>query len=300
MSVGVPRELLEGFEGRELFAARTSRDGVNPTMIRHWCLALGDDDLRYAPGPDQVAPPAMLQAWCIRELDRDQGQGVEPELDRLFAEHGFDAVVATECRQSYERDLRPGDVPVERRVIESISPLKRTALGEGHFVTTVSVYEAHGEVVGTMRFTTLRYTPAETGPVPSRRPLPSVTEDNRYFFDGAAADRLLVRRCGRCGRLQHPPTPMCPTCGGSGWVTEEMAGTGRVHTFTVTHHPPLEGFEMPFVPVVVELDEGPRIVSDLVDVEPSEVHVGMEVEVTFRSSHGQPTLPFFRPAGVEG
>lgn len=284
---------LQSFVGAELQPPRPSADGVNPAMIRHWCLAMGDGNERYAPGPDQVAPPAMLQAWCMRELD-PPADGPSGALDELLARHGYTAVVATNCSQRYHRDLRPGEVPVERRVLESVSDEKRTALGDGYFVTAVSTYEVDGQPVATMRFRTLRYRPAAGRPA-GRRPRPALNEDNRFFFEGAAGGRLLVRRCTSCGRDQHPPAPMCPACGGLAWEARPVAGTGTVHTFTVTHHPTFPGFESPFVVAVVDLDDGPRMVTNLVDVDPGDVRIGMPVEVTFVAVDDELTLPLFRP-----
>jgi hypothetical protein len=150
---------LSRYIGAEMAPPRTSFDGVNPVMIRHWCQALGDADPRYAPGPQQVAPPAMLQAWCMREYDPVSSEGATAAIDAVLDRAGCTAVVATNCEQHYVRDLRPGDVPVERRVLESVSDEKATALGRGFFLTVTSTYEVDGEPVATMRFRTLRYQP---------------------------------------------------------------------------------------------------------------------------------------------
>ncbi len=283
---------LRRMVGTELVDARRSADGVDPAMIRHWCVALGDDNPRYAPGPDQVAPPAMLQAWCMREFDPTPGSATAGQLDDLLAELGCTAVVATDCEQEYLRELRVGEVPVQRRVIESISDEKRTALGRGYFVTTVDTYSVDGETVATMRFRTLRYEPRQT--VDGVRPRPSVTQDNSFFFEGAEGGVLLVRQCAACGRYQHPPLPMCPACNGLDWQARTMSGRGTVYTFTVTHHPRFPGFGSPFVVALVELEEGPRIVSNVIDVDPSRVSIGMPVEVVFVAVDPELTLPLFR------
>lgn len=135
--------------------------------------------------------------------------------------------------------------------------------------------------------------PAE--PPLGRRPRPAMNEDNRFFFEGSARGELLVRRCTGCGRDQHPPVPMCPACGGLRWVARAVAGTGVVHSFTVTHHPPLAGFETPFVVALVELDGGTRLVTNLVDIDPPDVRVGLPVEVTFVAVDDELILPLFRP-----
>jgi uncharacterized protein len=285
---------LQQLVGVELISARRSADGVNAAMIRHWCAAMGDDNPRYAPGPDQIAPPAMLQAWCMREFDPEPSSAAATQLDDLLTELGCTAVVATNCEQAYVRDLRVGDVPVQRRVIESISGEKQTTLGRGCFVTTLDTYTVGDQTVATMRFRTLRYRPEQTAA--GIRPRPSITQDNSFFFEGARQSTLLIRQCATCGRSQHPPTPMCPACNGLTWQPLPMSGRGTVYTFTVTHHPRFPGFQSPFVVALVELDEGPRMVSNLVDADPSEVSIGMPVEVVFTAVDPELTLPLFRPA----
>jgi uncharacterized OB-fold protein len=288
---------LQQLAGAELISARRSADGVNPAMIRHWCAAMGDDNPRYAPGPDQIAPPAMLQAWCMREFGPEPDSAAATRLNDLLTELGCTAVVATDCEQAYTRDLRIGDVPVQRRVIESISGEKQTALGRGYFVTTLDTYTVDDETVATMRLRTLRYQPKQAAA--GTRPRPSITQDNSFFFEGARQGTLLVRQCATCGRFQHPPTPMCPACNGLSWQPRPMSGRGTVYTFTVTHHPQFPGFPSPFVVALVELEEGPRIVSNLVGTDPSEVSIGMPVEVAFTAVDPELTLPLFRPALVK-
>jgi uncharacterized OB-fold protein len=289
---------LRQLVGSELVSARRSADGVNAAMIRHWCVALGDDNPRYAPGPDQVAPPAMLQAWCMREYDPGDGCPAARQLDDLLTELGCTAVVATDCEQVYLRDLRVGDVPVQRRVIESISEEKQTSLGRGYFVTTLDTYRVDDETVATTRFRTLRYRPRQAAA--GVRPRPSITPDNSFFFEAAERGSLLVRRCETCGRYQHPPTPMCPACNGLTWQPQAMSGLGSVYTFTVTHHPQFPGFPSPFVVALIELAEGPRILSNLVDVAGSEVWIGMPVEAVFVAVDPELTLPLFRPVRAHG
>jgi uncharacterized OB-fold protein len=282
--------------GAELVPARRSPDGVNPAMIRHWCLALGDTNPRYAPGPDQVAPPAMLQAWCMRELDPPSTGGPMAAIDALLDRHGYSAVVATNCEQSYLRDLRPGEVPVETRILESVSDEKRTALGPGFFLTARMDFEVDGEPVASMLFRTLRYRPQVESRPAGRRPRPAMNEDNRFFFQGVERGELLIRSCTSCGRDQHPPLPMCPACGGLEWAERSVAGEGIVYTFTVTSHPQFPGFDSPFVVALVELTCGARLVTNLIDVDPAEASIGMPVEVVYTAVDDELTLPLFRPA----
>jgi hypothetical protein len=150
-----------------------ARDAVNPAMIRHWCDAIGDDNPIYTE-PDQaaqsrhgriVAPPTMLQAWNM--------PGVRPRLNpvagghevglqpmKLLDEAGFTSVVATDCEQRYARYLELGDVLTLTTRLESISGLKKTALGPGYFLTTLYTFrDQHSEVVAEMQFRILKFMP---------------------------------------------------------------------------------------------------------------------------------------------
>ncbi len=123
-------------------------------------------------------------------------------------------------------------------------------------------------------------------------PLP--TRDEEFFWRGVAEDKLLIARCASCSKLQHPPSPMCPVCGSTEWATVEASGRGTVHSWIVSHHPTRPDDD-PRIVALVDLDEGTRLVTNLVDVDPSVVSNDMVVTVTFRELDGI-KLPQFRPA----
>ena len=128
---------------------------------------------------------------------------------------------------------------------------------------------------------------------------PVVGRDDEFFWAGVAEGRLLVRRCARCGRRQHPPSPMCPACASVEWDVEELSGRGTVHSWIVSRHPSRPD-EDPRVIALVQLDEGVRLVSNLVDVAIDDVVNDMAVEVRFADVDGV-RLPQFRPvAGSAG
>ncbi len=108
---------------------------------------------------------------------------------------------------------------------------------------------------------------------------PGLTHDNRFFWEGLVQGKLLIQRCASCGRLQHPPTPVCPGCHSFERTAIESSGRGTIHSFVVAHHPPLPPFEYPHVIVLVELEEGTRLVSRLVGTPPDDVRIGMPVAV---------------------
>ena len=324
---------LSAFGGRSSGPPTEARDVVNQAMIRHWTDAMGDhnpvyrdDEAARAHGfPGVVAPPTMLQAWIMRGYrapgDVDPlGNGTGPVQQELFGlldAAGFTSVVATNCEQTYDRPVVLGDRLSVSSVIESVSPEKHTALGDGHFVTTRSEYtDQNGDRVATMRFRILRFRPrtaktaalgadaARTAPgaggdaPPPLRPRPAVTPDLAFFFDGVRRGELLIQRCAACGTLRHPPRPACARCGSFEWDTVTASGRGTVYSFVVVHHPQVPGFDYPLPIAVVELEEGTRLVADLIDVDPAEVRVGMPVTVEMVAVDDELTLAMFRPATV--
>jgi acetyl-CoA acetyltransferase/uncharacterized OB-fold protein len=130
------------------------------------------------------------------------------------------------------------------------------------------------------------------------RPLPELTPFNRWFWESGRDGRLRIQGCGDCGRLVHPPVPVCPACGSDRHEPKEVSGRATVIGFTVNAHPWLPGFEPPYVIANVALDEDPgvRLTTNLVDCDPAEAAVGLEVTVTFEEC-GDAWIPLFRPTG---
>ena len=122
---------------------------------------------------------------------------------------------------------------------------------------------------------------------------PMFDHDDAFFWAGAAEGRLLIKRCLGCDRLRNPPTPMCAECRSVEWDAVESSGRGTVYSWVVSQHP-TEPDAAPRVVVLVDLDEGIRLVSNLLDVAPGDVMNGMTVEVCFEQ-YGDVTLPQFRP-----
>ncbi len=222
---------------------------------------------------------------------------------------GFTSVVATNCDQDYMRPLVLGDVLTVSSVIDSVSPEKHTGLGDGHFVTTLLDFtDQHGDTVAAMRFRVLSFRPrpAAAGTAPGAlgtdaepaalRPRPAITHDNAFFFEGARHGQVLVQRCTACATLRHPPRPACPSCGSLEWDTVD--GVGPRHGLQLCGGAPSPGarFDYPLPIAVVELEEGTRLVADLVGVDPADVRIGMPVVAELVAVDGELTLPMFRPA----
>ncbi|MGZ4240921.1 MAG: bifunctional MaoC family dehydratase N-terminal/OB-fold nucleic acid binding domain-containing protein [Actinomycetota bacterium] len=301
-------EQLRAWTGIDSPQIRVGLDPVNEAMIRHWCEAVGDQNPVYTDAEQAarsvhggiVAPPTMLGAWTMRPLEMPPRNPEDPRtvIIDMLDEAGFTAVVATNCDQEYMRYLRPGDRLTAHMSVDDVSEEKNTALGPGHFFTTVTTYkDQNGEVVGVERFRMLKYTPKGTAPKAAekaKRPRPSVSQDTAFFWDGAARGELLIQRCVSCGTLRHPPRPGCAACGSLDWDTVRASGRGTVYSFVIYHHPPIPGFDVPYAVGLIELEEGVRMLTNVVDVPLDEIEIGMPVEVTFVAVDDELTLPMFR------
>jgi uncharacterized OB-fold protein len=193
--------------------------------------------------------------------------------------------------------------------LEAISEEKTTALGTGYFVTQIMEYfsiKAPGgedEKVGQLMFRVFKFRPAnvqKAEPAPTaaakiKRPAPGVSDDNRFFWEGLKEGKLLIQRCKSCGDLHHPPGPVCPQCHSFDWDTVEASGQGTVYSFVVMHYPEVPPFDHPNPIGLVELQEGVRVIAQLVGVKPGEVQIGQKVQVEFNTFDGDLTLAQFRP-----
>ena len=131
-------------------------------------------------------------------------------------------------------------------------------------------------------------------------PLPVPTPETKPFWDAARRHELTLPRCRPCGSFFFFPRSVCPRCLSADVEWRQVSGRGTLHTFTVVHRG-AKGFPLgtPYVIAVVELAEGPRMMTNLVGAEPdpAKLRIGMPVEVVFRDVSSEVTLPHFRPAG---
>lgn len=129
-----------------------------------------------------------------------------------------------------------------------------------------------------------------------KKPLPAISPVSRRFWEGCKQHRLLIQRCHDCGAYRHYPRPMCPQCNSMNTDWVEVSGKGKVFTWTTVHHPAHPAFmDLPYAVVVVELEEGARLVTNVVDCKPEELYIGMPVKVVFEDVTNEITLPKFRP-----
>jgi uncharacterized OB-fold protein len=116
------------------------------------------------------------------------------------------------------------------------------------------------------------------------RPLPRRTPTSAAYFDAAREGRLVLQRCPRDGFFFYPRS-RCPECLGDDWSWEALSGRGTLYSFTVDRvgHDPAQRSRLPLIVAAVDLEEGPRLTTNLVGCTPEEVEIGMPVAVEFES-----------------
>jgi uncharacterized OB-fold protein len=133
------------------------------------------------------------------------------------------------------------------------------------------------------------------------KPLPAVDADSRSFWEGCRAHRLMLQRCGDCGRCRFPSAPFCPHCQSisASWI--EASGRASVFSWIVVRHPvpkDIYAGDVPYVVALIELAEGVRMASNIVGCRPEDVTAGMALEVVYDAVTPEITLPKFRPLGT--
>ncbi|MHB8511801.1 MAG: Zn-ribbon domain-containing OB-fold protein [Actinomycetota bacterium] len=115
------------------------------------------------------------------------------------------------------------------------------------------------------------------------RPVPYPDESSQPFWDAASKHELVLQTCDACGVVRHPPRPMCPSCNSFEWSFKPASGRGTIWSWVIAHPPVLPAFadKAPYNVVVVELDEGVRMIGNLLDANATSIEPGMRVHVTF-------------------
>jgi len=129
------------------------------------------------------------------------------------------------------------------------------------------------------------------------RPVPDPDISGAPFWEAAARHELVLQTCASCGTIRHPPRPMCPACNSMEYTFEQASGRGRIWSWVIAHAPVLPSFaqKVPYNVVVVELDEGVRMVGNLFDVDNDAIEEGMPVTVDFDDVEEGVSLPVWRP-----
>ncbi len=128
-------------------------------------------------------------------------------------------------------------------------------------------------------------------------PAPVKALDNSGFWEGVERHELVFEKCKGCGNWIHPPRPMCPRCHSLEKEWAPSTGKGTIYSWVTYRESPHPGFKAPYSVVLVELEEGMRLVSNMVDIKPEEISIGMPVEVVFDDVAEGITLPKFRKVG---
>ncbi|MGE0881863.1 MAG: Zn-ribbon domain-containing OB-fold protein [Acidimicrobiia bacterium] len=127
------------------------------------------------------------------------------------------------------------------------------------------------------------------------RPVPKPTPETAHFWEGTKRGEFLLQRCHGCRHTYFPPQPFCPRCTSDAIEVFKASGSGRLHSYVISHLGPLA----PVILAMVELDEGPRLLSNLVDIEPNpaKLTLDMAVEVVFEPA-GDQVLALFKPVVI--
>ncbi len=129
------------------------------------------------------------------------------------------------------------------------------------------------------------------------KPTPTPDPVTTKYWEGARQNKLLIQKCGDCGTYQTLPQSYCRHCLSEDLAWTQARGTGKIYSFTIVHRAPSGAFEsdVPYTVALVELDEGARMMSNIVEIGPQDVRVGMPVEAIFDAISPTISLPKFRP-----
>ena len=126
------------------------------------------------------------------------------------------------------------------------------------------------------------------------KPVPRPAVESAPFWNGAKAHKFLLPRCDACGRFWFPPSQRCTHCLSAHFTWQEASGRGRIYSFVVYHrvyHPAFER-DVPYTVAIIELDEGPRLLANIVGTPPDAIRCDMRVRVAFEE-RGDQTIPQF-------
>jgi len=302
-----------------------ARDPVNLATIRTWCDAMGEQNPVHtdpaaaarSPWGEIVAPSAMLGVWT---LAGNVPRVLDPGCPRsralsMLDEAGYPSVIGTDTEERYLRPLRLGEQLTGVLSLVEVSDQKTTGLGTGYFLTTLTEFaNQQGELVGTWKFRVLKFKPRvpteeelakkqaqkeQLAKIPKHmlvRPRPAVMKETAFFWEGCKAGELRIQQCAACAHLAHPPVVRCPACGGYDLRYTVASGKATLHSYVEPVYPPMPFMTYPYVVGLVDLEEGTRLLTNIVHCPPDLVKVGMALELVFQETDPDMRLPMFRPA----
>ena len=132
-----------------------------------------------------------------------------------------------------------------------------------------------------------------------QRPIPQPSPETQRYWEGCKRHELWLPYCIQCQQLFFYPRPFCPRCFSWGIEWRQASGRGTLYTYSIQYRAQAPGFTPPYVTAIVQLDEGPRMLTNLVGIEPDpeKIRCDMPVEVVFEDLTDEISLPMFRPAG---
>lgn len=129
------------------------------------------------------------------------------------------------------------------------------------------------------------------------RPAPKATPETQHFWDGTKLGKLLLQKCDDCANVYFPPRPFCPSCASTRVSVLPASGKARLYSYVINYrqHPSFDG---PYAIAVVELEEGPRMMTNIVECDqtPEALQLDMSVEVTFEKVNDDISVPLFKPS----
>lgn len=283
-----------------------------PTMLQAWIMGGLSGHAGRAQAYDELL--ALLdEAGCTAVVATDCEQEYPRPL-RPGDEVAFDTVIESVSRRKTTKlgagyfvttrtEIRAGGtlVGTHRFRILKYAPAARephpkaaeaaAEAAAGNVTATAATGNTSANGTATRNGTATAVTEARQ---PELRPRPVVNRDNAGFWAGVRDHRFLIQRCAVCDTLRFPWLPGCNACGSAEWDTVEAGGEGTVFSYVVMHHPPFPAFSPPYAVGLIELAEGVRVISDVVDVPYDKVRIGMPVALEFRVYDDELTLPVFR------
>ena len=129
------------------------------------------------------------------------------------------------------------------------------------------------------------------------KPLPEMNDGTRAYWDACKEHRLVLPKCRSCGEIYFFPNDFCPHCLSEDIEWIEASGKGKIHTYSIVERPPSPQFseDVPYIVAIIELEEGPRMMSNVLEMSHEDIRIDMPVEIVFEDVTESVTIPKFRP-----